>query len=440
MPDDPLSLPVSTTVPETVTIDTGADQKTLGDINKEFSDFWAEQDAEPSSAPPAPEAGAAQETKETKEPPKATPPKPKEAPPPKSTTEKQFSDDEIDKMALPSRAGQPPEMQADFKQIKDFWKADRARLKQIEAQNAQMAAELQQARANAFTPEQKADYEHAASVRRKFDFVSDPEFLQRYQTPIHQRFNTILEEAVQVLPDRNAAQAWADHIRQNYNPDQLSRQWWLKSVVEKVPDPMERQALLSSVTELLKMQRDRDQEVHTRSSDKSAFDNWIQEKAQTTQQRVQQEIMAEIGEQEKRIQDVLPRDVESGKTAEERAAIEAHNERFNRLNTNFVNTMQDISKNGPRAWVRASVEATRAMMLEENNRQMEEELNSIRAERDQLRTELDKIAGARRKLSSTTTGTPPASAAKRDGQGLSIKNLDVRKSFQSFWDEEDRRT
>lgn len=435
MPDDP---PVSTTVPETVTVDTGADQKTIGDLNKEFQDFWNEQDTgEPSSAPPAPEAGAAQET---------PPPKPKEEPKakepapvikPKEET-KSFSDDEVEKLALPTRAGQPSEMQADFKQIKDFWKADRARLKQIEAEKAQLVSELQQARSNAFTPEQKADYEHAAAVRRKFDFVSDPDFIQKHQQPIMDRFNTVLEETIAVLPDRNAAQAWADHIRQNYSPDQLSRQWWLKSVVEKVPDPLERQALLGSVTELLKMQRDRDTEVHTRSSDKSAFDNWIQEKTKNTAERVQQEIMAEIGEQEKRIQEVLPRDIESAKTAEERAAIQAHNERFTQLNKHFVDQMQDLSKNGPRAWVRASVEATRAIMLEEQSRQLQEELDSTKAERDQLRTQLDKIAGARRKLATTTTGTPPATAAKRDGNGLSVKNLDVRKSFQSFWDEQDR--
>src|SRR6516165_1589500 len=439
---DDAPVPISTSVPETVTIDTGADAKTLGDLNKEFADFWSEQDsgAPDTTAPAAPDTGAGQETKETKvePPPKPKPEPPKEkAPSPPPKADKQFSDDEVDKMALPTRAGQPPEMQADFKQLKDFWKADRARLEQIEQQNTQLQAELQQAKANSFTPEQKADYENATAVRRKFEFVSDPEFLQRYQAPVQERFQAVLQEAVGVLPERQSAQAWAEHIIQNYSPDQLSKQWWLQSVISKVPDELNRQALLNSVTDLLKAQRDRDMEVTRRTNDKSAYENWMVEKTNVQAERIKADIMAEIGEQEKQIQEVLPRDAEAAKTPEERAAIDAHNERFQRLNGHFVETMQDISKNGPKAWVRAAVQATRAMWIEEQYKTVHEELEAVKDERDQLRRELDKIAGVRRKISNTT-GTPPTSGTKKDGQGLSIKNLDERKSFQNFWEEQDR--
>src|SRR6516162_5445361 len=77
---DDAPVPISTSVPETVTIDTGADAKTLGDLNKEFADFWSEQDsgAPDTTAPAAPDTGAGQETKETKVEP---PPKPKPEPP-----------------------------------------------------------------------------------------------------------------------------------------------------------------------------------------------------------------------------------------------------------------------------------------------------------------------------------------------------------------------
>jgi hypothetical protein len=449
MPDD--VTPISTSVPETVTIDTGADKETLGDLNKQFSDFWAEQDTgAPSDAPPAPEeGGAAQETKPQKQPqpePKPEPPKPtKQAatPPPvepKPQPEKRFTDEEVEKLGLPPRAGQPPELQADFKQIKEFWKNDRARLKSFEQANAQLQAELAQAKANSLTPEQKADYEHAATVRRRFDFVSDPEFQQRYHGPILNQFQAVLQEAVNVLPDKGAAQQWAQHIAQNYSPDQLNKQWWLNSVIAKVPNELERQALMGSVSELLKLQRERDTEITRRTSDKSAYDNWMAERTNANAERVKTEIMSEIGEQEKHIQEVLPRDVEQAKTPEERAAIEAHNERFARLNGHFVETMQDISKNGPRAWVRAAVAATRAMYMEEQYNQMSEELKGTKAERDQLRSELDRIAGARRKMASSS-GTPPTPTPAKNApinNGLSIKDLDVRKSFQTFWGEVDR--
>jgi hypothetical protein len=440
MADDTI---VSTTVPETVTVDTGVDAKTLGNLNKEFSDFWAEQDATPSQtdAPPAPdESGAGQETPPAKQPePKQPEPTPKagEPPPSKPPEAKQWTDEEIDKLSLPARAGQPPEMQADFKQIKGFWKADRARLKAIEAQQAQLQAELAAAKTNSWTPEQKADYEHAVSIRRKFDFTSDPEFVKRYQAPIQERFGAVLQEAVSVLPDQSAARAWAEHIIANYPPDKLSKSWWLNDVIAKVPNELERQALLASVTDLLKLQRERDGEVQRRTSDKNSFEAWQQEKNENTNAWTRSQIMAEIGEQERRLQEVLPRDIEQAKTPEERAAIEAHNERWQRLNGQFVEHMQDIGKNGPKAWVRASVAATRGMYIEEQYKALEEEFKTVRAERDQLRKELDKIAGVRRKISNTT-GTPPASTLKRDGNGLSIKNLDVRKSFDTFWQEQDR--
>lgn len=438
MADNP---PISTEVPETVTVDTGADKAQLGDLNKEFADFWTEKDAETTSAPEAPgteRTGAAQETRETKPEPKPTVQETKPSvtetkPAPVETkAPKEVTDDEIERMSLPPNAR--PELVEEFGKVKDLWKNDRARVKAETERAAKLQTELEEARKSAWTPEAKADYEHAAGIRRKFDFVSDPEFIQKYQAPVRSKFEGILNEAIAALPDKEAAVAWANHIAQNYQPDQLSRDWWLNSVVSKVPNELDRAALLSSVTDLIKSQRERDTEITRRTSDKSAFDNWIQERTNFTAQRVQEEIMNEIGEQEKRIQEVLPLDVEKAKTAEERTAIEAHNERFQKLNKFFVDTMQDLSKHGPRAWVRASVEATRAMLLETQYKEMESELKSTKAERDQYKTELDKIAGVRRKISHTT-GTPPAPSDKSkrsDNGGLSIKDLDVRKSFDNY--------
>ena len=432
-------------VTEVTTIDTGADAKQLGDLNKEFSDFWAEEDKSEeaqSTAPAAPDSGAAQETKETKQSPapkgegkpsKAEPPSKAETP--KGEAAKEFSDSEIDSFELPSHTH--PNLQADFKKIKEFWKADRARMKAMETQANQLQNELAAAKQNAWTPEQKADYEHAATIRRRFDFASDPDFIARFHAPIQSRFDAVLEEAVSVLPDRAAAQAWANHIRENYQPDQLNKEWWLNSVLAKVPGDLERQALLGSVTDLLKLQKERDGELHRRTQDKSAYDNWVQERNTANAEHIKGEIMSEIGEQEKQLGDVLPRDVEAAKTAEERSAIEAHNERFQRLNKHFVDTMQDISKVGPRAWVRASVAATRAIYIQEEYDKLEEEFKATKAERDQLRAELDRIAGARRKISQTT-GTPPASS--KPNSGLSIKSLDVRKAFDNFdWGESESR-
>lgn len=449
MADNP---PISTEVPETTTIDTGADSKQLGDLNAEFKDFWAEQDtgttAEPAPAAPAApgETGAGQETKE---PPAETKPaktetkkpvstldsayeKPTETKP--SSTETSPSDEEIERMTLPPTAR--PELVEDFKRVKNLWLKDRAAAKAAAERAKQLETDLVTARQNAWTPEQKADYEHAAGVRRRFDFVSDPEFIQKWHAPVRSQFESVLNETVQALPDKEAAMAWAKYIAENYQPDQLNRDWWLNSVIAKVPNELDRASLLSSVTELIKTQRERDTEISRRTSDKSAFDNWIQEKTQLTAQRVQEEIMSEIGQQEKRIGEVLPRDPETAKTSEERAAIEAHNERFAKLNNHFVETMKDISAKGPRAWVRASVEATRAMYLEMQYNELAEELKSVKAERDQYKAELGKIAGARRKISQTaTSGTPPPSAGKRNNEGLSIKDLDVRKAFDSFdWD------
>ena len=442
MADNP---PISTEVPETVTVDTGADKAQLGDLNSEFADFWKEKDAETTTtAPEAPggeRTGAAQETKETKPETKPevqetkpssteTKPTPVETKPPE-VKPKELTDDEVQRMELPPNAH--PKLIENFKVIKEQWVNDRARFKAESDRAAKLEADLAEARKSAWTPEARADYEHASQIRRRFDFVSDPEFIQKFHAPVRTRFESIMDEAVQALPDKQAAAAWADHIKANYQPDQLPRDWWLNSVIAKVPNELDRQSLLTSVSDLIKMQKERDAEVTRRTGDKAAFDNWITEKTNYTAQRVQEEIMNEIGEQEKRIQEVLPLDVEKAKTAEERTAIEAHNERFQKLNGFFVNTMQDLSKHGPRAWVRASVEATRAMLLEGEYKKLEEELKSTKAERDQYKTELDKIAGARRKISHTT-GTPPAPSdkSKRSDNGLSIKDLDVRKSFDAY--------
>jgi hypothetical protein len=429
--------PISIEAPETVTIDTGADKEQAASLASEFADFWKEKDAEVgiSDAPEAPGEGAAQQTKESKAPSRKepeTPTKPLEAPV-KTPAAKEYSDEEIDKITFKDTRDTPPEVVENFKQIKSLWHADRAKARAEAERAAKLENELIQARQNAWTPEQKADYEHAASIRRRFDAASDPEFIARYHQPVIDTFDQVLEEAVSVLPDRQAAINWANGIKAKYPPDSLDRNWWLHSVVDMVPDELNRQTLLNSVTQLLKLQKERDSELHRRTGDQAAFDNWIQEKTNYTAQRVQEEIMSEIGIQEKRIQEVLPRDVEAAKTSEERKAIEAHNERFTRLNQHFKDTMADLAKNGPKAWVRASVEATRSMLLDEHIKEMESELKSAKTERDQYKNELEKIQGVRRRISHTT-GTPPTPSGQKpkvDG-GLSLKDLDVRKSFDNF--------
>lgn len=423
--------PISTSVPETVTTDTGADPESIASLNDSFKDFWQEEDAKTDGAPAAP--GAAQETKEPppEKPEKAEtrveviPPEPKEVP-----------DEDIDKLEL-SDPNARPDVQQSWKNMKELWKSDRAKLKAETERLKALETQLNEARQNAWTPETRADYEHAASIRRKFDFVSDPEFIQRFHQPVRNQYESILDEAMEALPDKEAARQWAAYIKANYKPDDLSRDWWMHSVIAKIPNPMDQSSVMNSVTMLQRMMKERDTEIARRTSDKSSFDQWINEKVQNTETRVKEEIMTEIGIQEKRIQEVLPRDINQAKTKEEREAIAAHNERFEKLNGFFKDTMQDLSKNGPRAWVRASVEATRATLLEMEYKQIADELKSVKAERDQYKTELDKITGARRKISHTT-GTPPASSngKKQTGDGLSIKNLDVRESFKNFnWDE-----
>ena len=58
--------PVSTTVTETTSVDTGVDKATVESLNQQFEDFWAGEDAKEEGAPAAPGEGAGQETKETK--------------------------------------------------------------------------------------------------------------------------------------------------------------------------------------------------------------------------------------------------------------------------------------------------------------------------------------------------------------------------------------
>jgi hypothetical protein len=426
MPDDE---PVSTTVSETVTTDTGADKQTADSLEADFKDFWKEEDSKSDGAPAAPGDGASQETRETKEPRRETKEAEAETPEPKPET-KEYSDEDIERLALTNKAG--PDAIEDFKQLKNIIKSERSRAKAEAERASKLEKDLSEARQNSWTPEAKADYEHAAAVRRKFDFANDPEFQARFHAPIQQTYHGILNEAIGMLPDRNAATAWARYIAENYVPEQLDKNWWNHSVLEKIPDEMDRDLLRTKVNRLREMQQERDSEVERRTNDKSAFENWNKEKNERTEQWTRKEVMDEIGIQEQKVKEILKKDPSTAKTKEEREAIDKHNERFEKLNGHFQETMKDLTFNGPRAWVRAAVQATRAEYMEGEYKNLEKELKSTKDERDQLKKELDKIGGARRRISHTT-GTPPTPSGKeKSNNGLSIKNLDVRDSFKNF--------
>src|SRR5215472_5271785 len=121
MPDD--TPPISTTVAETVTVDTGASPEDLNALKDNFKDFWDEQDSGETKAPETP--GPAQETKPDKEPAPATtkekakveeviPPQEKK---PVAESPKEYSGEDIDKFELPANAR--PEHQEQFKKIKE---------------------------------------------------------------------------------------------------------------------------------------------------------------------------------------------------------------------------------------------------------------------------------------------------------------------------------
>ena len=431
MPED--VVPISTTVPETVTMDLGADKEQIKSLESEFTDFWSEQDSkddlskEPTPSPPAkepPPAPSLETTKTIAEEPSQSP-----------------IQADIDKMELSAGEFKPSQEHVEqFKKIKELWKTDRHRADEAAKKLSTIEAELAEARKNAWTPETRADYEHASQIRRRFDFMSDPDFLKKFQEPVRKQFDKILDESINVLADRNAAIKWVNDLkRDNYGPDSVTRDWWLNSVVARVPNDLNRQALLNSVTKLLDLQQERDSEIYRNTNDKSAFDNWVNEKTSLTHKHVTEELMAEIGVQEQRIKDFLPVDVSKAKTVDERAAMEAHNERFKQLNDFLVSQIKDISENGPRAWVRVAMEATRSQLMNNQIINLEKEIKELIRDRDKYKSDLEKITGARRRLAQTT-GSQPSSEPKKNGQGLSLKDLsDPRKAMNDFWEEVDRK-
>jgi hypothetical protein len=164
--------PLSTSSPEVVTVDTGADKESIASITDSFADFWKEEDnkteapeEKSTDAPSAPGEGAAQETKvET--------PVGKPEPPSSAPAAAELSDEEIEHMQLPPTAR--PEHVADFRKMREQVIMARKQLRAEAAEKAKIEEQLSQARQNAWTPEQKADYEHASEIRRRFDCASDP--------------------------------------------------------------------------------------------------------------------------------------------------------------------------------------------------------------------------------------------------------------------------
>jgi hypothetical protein len=412
---------LSTTVPETTTIDTGADKETIGNLNEAFSDFWDEQD-KGGEAPAAPGEKEKPEPKETKPEPKLEPAEPDEVSPDPEEKAKELSDEDIDKMEVGD--DRRNDSVANFKQIKELLKAERARVKAAESKRAEVERELAEAKQNSLTAEQKADYENASALRRRFDIGNDPQFVSKYQTPIQQKYHAILSETIDALPDRDKAAGWAQFMAENYSPDQLTKQWWQEKVLAMIPDDMDRESVRSSITEMIRLQKDRDGELSKYSDSQESYKQWNAEKDQTNSK----EIFSEIARQEQRIKDYLPRKEDDAKTKEERQAIIEHNERFNVLNEHFKGLLQDAGS-GPRGWVRTAIEATRAHIMDEEMKTLKADYKTACSERDKYKSELDRITGARRKLSHTT-GTPPVNGQKKEG--LTTKDLDVRKAFRDF--------
>lgn len=384
----------------------------------------AKTEGEPPPAetkPPEPETKPPEkETKppepETKPPEPETKPelKPEEKPPPATTKVETkvdaHPDDEPDPEldAIRIHPDSRPETVEQFRHLRGLVKTSNKVTKELREKVQAQERELQTSRSQVRPvndPTVQKELEDLRGFRQKHQIFDDSTYQVQYEMPVRSTFDDIIKDVKSMASDQAAADQWEKEIRA-LGPDKLERGYWSDGVINQCQDPLMRDRLTRKISTLLESQEKRNQFRDKMISEPNAYDQW--------QQQQVVDYWKNFGEEAKdEAQKLLPhlgdwaneKDLALAKTSEERTAWENHNKTFKEYEGIFQTYLTDAATQGARGMTRVAAQATLAERYKRELATSTSTIEKLKSELKAAQDELNKIANARSRATTTSSGT-----------------------------------
>jgi hypothetical protein len=370
---------------------------------------------EPAKEEPQPELELPKEEPEPTE----EPEQPAKEEPAPSTTEGSAThpddepDEELDKLRL--HPDSRPETVTVFRQIRGMLKTERKLAKELRERVEKSEGDLATARSTVRPvndPQVQKELEDLRSFRTKHQVFDDSGYQQQYEQPVRTLFDDILSDVKKLAPNQEQATEWEKQVRAA-GPDRLDRNYWNEGVIQQCNDPINKERLVRKISLLLEAQDKRNDFRQKMATEPDAFERFRVEQASdywkgftTEAEDEAKKLIPTLGEW------ASPRDIALAKTAQERAAAEAHNKIYKEYEEVFQKALTDAATQGPRGMTRIAVQAVLAEKYKRDNDTLSAQLKKAQAELKVAQDELNKIAGVRSTVSKASGASSSAKSAE----------------------------
>jgi hypothetical protein len=326
------------------------------------------------------------------------------------------ADPEVDRFKLhPSSS---PETLATFRELRGALKTQRK-----EALALRERIQKQETGARPVSdPEVQKEIEELRTFRQRHQIFDDTTYQTRYENPVHEKFAEIINDIKAISNDPNAAQEWENQMR-SVGPDRVGKAYWNEGVISQIADPLDRDRLVRKVSTLMELQEKRNQFRQQVAEQPDAYQKFQHQQAADYWQNFGNEAQDEMSKVTPTLGEwAAPKDLKTAKNATEKAAFEAHNATYAQYEELFKKYIEDAATQGPRGMARVSAMAVQGEKRRRDLEAANKKIAKLQAERDKAQEELNKIAGARSRVSQPSTagsnGQPAPPQKRKAGQSV----------------------
>jgi|SRR5215469_241062 len=400
------------------------------DLEKAFETAFGDNAEPPKEEPKAPPEPEPKETplvetpepKEPAEPPPAAPKLSPETPPAEPLAHPDDEpDEELDQIRIGADAR--PETIEVVRTLRGMVKTDKKQIKELQRRLETQDGELSTLRTSVrpvADPTVQAELTELRTFKQQHQIFDDTGYHAEFEQPVRQIFDEIIKDVVNLSVDKDQAAEWEKQMR-SAGPDRLDRTYWNEGVINQCGDPLHRERLIRKVLSLMDAQEKRNEfrtkvaaqpDGYQQYRDQQAKNYWGQFTTEATDEAIK--LAPTLGEW------ASPKDVTLAKSATERAAFEAHNKEYKEWEDLFQKVLTEVATQGPRGMTRVALSAVAGERFRRERDAANAKITKLQAELKTAQDELNKIAGARSRVSTVSSGTSTRTETPRTKLGQSV--------------------
>ena len=344
-------------------------------------------------------------------------------------------DPEID--GIRAKPNAHPHVKEGIQKLKEVATARRKEIQALKVAQQKLSTELETIRTKGIPAEIQKELTTLRGISQRFDMLNDEGFKTKYETPISQRGERLLEFMVSIASDKETMKNWAEQTRK-FGFTNIGSEYWDKEIIPNIHSPINQARAAALAAQLTESVDERNRVVNefVANPDKIAeyrqqqqLEHWtnFQREAQEEADR----LVANIGDW------AQVKDLEKAKSPEERQTFEAHNSRTNGYKTLFEKTMGDLIGNSPKKMVRVAAQAVYGIEIDRQLKETVKKLNDMTAQYNALRTQHEKVTRVRSVPGRPTTGGAKE-AAPEETKGIHAG--DAKQALKNFFSGVDQGT